>query len=163
MSRLWDSGAPKGGEGVEVLVIPMANPLLIGIYRNGEKVDELKGEKGGYTSDQLPRLMEKILETYRVTGLYYLRGPGSYLSIKLTYLFLKTLQIVYNIPFKGAEGFPFSENGVIKGVGGAHFVKKEGIISLVRGVEPGGFKLPEKLDYSLFSEETAPLYFLKAV
>lgn len=148
---------------VEILIIPIANPLLIGLYQKGKLVEKVVGREGEYTSRELPKLMEEILGRYHPIGFYYIRGPGSYMSIKLAYLFLKTLQIVYQIPFKGAEGFPFSENGVIKGIGNSCFIKKEGIIAIEKGLEPGRFQLPTQLDYSLFKEETTPLYFLKAV
>ncbi len=52
------------------------------------------------------------------------------MGIKVTYLFLKTLSIVKNIPLLAIDGFFFNENHPIKAVGKLYFVKNSNTISL---------------------------------
>ncbi len=79
----------------EVLVICISNPLLIGIYKNKKllKTYELDGK----VSDTLDKTFCIILKNYEISNIYYVNTPGSYMSIKLSYIFLKTISIVKNI------------------------------------------------------------------
>jgi hypothetical protein len=85
------------------------------------------------------------------------------MAIKLAYVFFKTLEIAKDIKLLAQDGFYFNNNSPIKAVGNSYFVKKEGIITLEKNLKEGEFKLPEKLNLEDFSEETSPLYVLKAV
>ena len=49
---------------IEVLVITISNPLLIGIYENKKLVKEYKLD--GKTSDLLPTLFEKLLKDFDI-------------------------------------------------------------------------------------------------
>ena len=146
---------------VDVVAIPIASPLLVGIYKEGKLIKEIK--KDGLTSEILPEIFDEILKKYEIKHIIYSKGPGSYMSIKLSYVFFKTLEITKNIKFLAKDGFYFNNNAPIKAVGNSYFVKKEGIIAIEKNQKEGEFVLPETLNLKDFDEDTAPLYVLKAV
>jgi tRNA threonylcarbamoyladenosine biosynthesis protein TsaB len=120
-------------------------------------------EKEGFTSDILPIIFDEILKKYKINSIIYSKGPGSFMAIKLAFIFFKTLQIVKNIEFLAADGFYFNKNKPIKAVGKSYFVKKEGIITIKKNLKEGDFFLPEILNKNDFSKDTSPLYVLNAV
>lgn len=149
---------------LEVLVITISNPLLIGIYKNKELIKEYKCE--GKTSDLLPSLFEKILNEYKIEKINYVNTPGSFMSIKVAYVFLKTLSIVNKIPLMSCEGFLFNQNSPIKALGKKYFIKRGNKISiefLSDNDEIKDFSLPEKIDKIKFEEKNLPIYNLPAV
>ncbi len=146
---------------VDIVAIPIASPLLIGIYKDKKLIKEIKKE--GKTSDILPEIFDKILKEYEVKHIIYSKGPGSYMAIKLSYIFFKMLEITKNITLLATDGFYFNNNSPIKAVGNTFFIKKEGIISLEKNLKEGEFKLPKILNLDDFSKETSPLYVLKAI
>ncbi|GAB6074171.1 hypothetical protein [Nautilia lithotrophica] len=146
---------------VDIVAIVISKPLLIGIYENGKLIEKI--EKEGMTSDILPSVFDDLLQKYQINSIIYSKGPGSYMAIKLAYVFFKTLEIAKNIKLFAVDGFYFNQNKPIKAVGNSYFVKKEGIITLKKDEEAGRFYLPEKLNFNDFDEDTEPLYILKAV
>jgi len=146
---------------VDVVVIPISKPLLIGVYENNNLIKTIK--KDGLTSDILPEIFDELLKKYEIKNIIYAKGPGSYMSIKLSFIFLKTLEIAKNINFLAADGFYFNNNSPIKAVGNSFFVKKEGIITLSKNEKEGEFFLPKKLNFADFSKDTSPLYVLSPV
>ncbi|WP_456381192.1 hypothetical protein [Hydrogenimonas sp.] len=148
---------------VDVVVVAVASPLLIGIYERGSLIERF--ESGEKTSDILPALFHDILYRYRVRSLRYARGPGSYMSIKIAYVFLKTLSLVLGIPLYAADAFAFNGERPIKAVGRSCFVKKEGEIVVESDCkkERGRFELPERLDREIFGTDIEPLYVLPAI
>lgn len=147
----------------KVLVISIASPILIGIYKDDELIKTISKE--GMTSDILPFLFKGILEKYEIAELLYVNGPGSYMAIKVAYIFLKTLSITKNIPLKAIDGFAFNENSPIKALGKKYFIKKDGNISIdfIGDREIKEFKLPKVLKIDMFSENSLPTYNLPAV
>jgi hypothetical protein len=146
---------------VDVVCVVVSKPLLVGIYEDGKLIQTI--QKDGMTSDILPEIFDELLKNYEINSVIYSKGPGSFMAIKLAYVFFKTLEIAKNITFLAADGFYFNGNSPIKAVGNSYFVKKEGIISLEKNLKSGEFVLPEKLNMDDFTSETAPLYVLKAV
>lgn len=149
---------------IEVLVISISKPLLIGVYENNTLIKEYKIE--GKTSDLLPSLFDELLKKYEIKRLNYVNTPGSYMAIKVAYVFLKTISITKNIDFRACSGFEFNENSPIKALGKKYFIndknevkvdflEKEGIIR--------DFKLPKHIDEINFTVETLPIYNLPAV
>ncbi|NVJ52143.1 MAG: hypothetical protein HWD90_00520 [Campylobacteraceae bacterium] len=148
----------------EVLVISISNPLLIGIYEDKELIKELNIE--GLTSDVLPITFEKIINEYEISRINYVNTPGSYMAIKVAYVFLKTLTITKNIELRACSGFEFNENSPIKALGKKYFINSnEGIKVdfLDKDTKIADFKLPKQLESITFSEETLPIYNLPAV
>lgn len=148
---------------IKVLVISISSPILLGVYKDDILVETVSKE--GMTSDILPILLKDILEKYEINELLYVNGPGSYMAIKVAYIFLKTLSITMNIPLKACDGFEFNENSPIKALGKKYFVKKDGniLIDFLNDKEVKKFNLPKKLKIDIFSKESLPTYNLPAV
>ncbi|RXJ99270.1 hypothetical protein CRU98_07880 [Arcobacter sp. CECT 8986] len=151
---------------IDIFVISISNPLLIGIYENDKLIKQIKQE--GKTSDILPLLFDDILKTYsNISGLYFVNAPGSYMAIKVSYIFLKTLSISKNIPLYASSGFNFNDNSPIKALGKKYFINENGTIKvdfLDNDIKIHDFKLPNNLNKKLFDEKnTLPEYNLPAV
>ncbi|MBP7225578.1 MAG: hypothetical protein KBA17_03505 [Aliarcobacter sp.] len=149
---------------IEILTITISNPLLVGIYENKKLIKEYKLD--GKTSDLLPSLFSKLLEEYDIKTITYVNSPGSFMAIKVAYIFLKTICIVKNIELRAIDGFEFNENSPIKALGKKYFLKENNEIkvdflkkdSIIRD-----FKLPMCIEKYNFNEETLPIYNLPAV
>jgi hypothetical protein len=157
LKRRWFLQKPL----VDIVAIVVSKPLKIGVYENNKLIETI--EKEGLTSDILPIVFDELLKKYEINSIIYSKGPGSFMSIKLSYVFFKTLQIAKGIEFLAADGFYFNKNHPIKAVGKSYFVKKEGIITLKKNLKEGEFLLPEILNKKDFSKDTSPIYVLKAV
>ncbi len=142
----------------------MTPPLLIGIYHDDILIQSLTSIDK--TSDALPVLFDEILKKYTVDALYFAKGPGSFMAIKVTYIFLRTLSITKNIPLFATEGFTFNDNNPIKATGALYFMKKDGKILTEKIGTPQtrqDFTLPQTLEQTDFSNDVEPLYVLPAV
>jgi len=148
---------------VKVLVISISTPILIGIYKDDQLVESISKE--GMTSDILPLLFKDLLLRYEIEELLYVNGPGSYMAIKVAYIFLKTISITNNIQLKACDGFEFNQNSPIKALGKKYFIKKDGsiLIDFLKDEEIKDFELPSSLDKDIFSEDSLPTYNLPAV
>ena len=147
---------------VEVLVYSLSSPLKIGIYENSHLIEELKTEEK--TSEMLPIFMKDILKKYNIIALYYTKGPGSFMAIKITYIFLKTFSIILNIDFKATLGFNINNNTPIPAMRGLYFVKNGNRIEIKKLQKVNiNMELPKILRRELFESETLPYYKLPAV
>lgn len=148
---------------VKLIVVALSTPLQIGVYENNELIETFTSQE--HTSDVLPTLFDAILEKYSVEEMVYANGPGSFMSIKVSYLFLKTISIVNNIPFFAVDAFYFNENSPIKAVGKLYFVKISSKIctETLSEVVTSDFKLPKQYNKNDFNEDTAPFYGIDAV
>ncbi len=149
---------------IEVLVITISNPLLIGIYKNKKLIKEHKLD--GKTSDLLPGLFKELLKEYDIKKIIYVNSPGSFMSIKVAYIFLKTISITKNITFNACEGFEFNQNSPIKALGKKYFIKSENELKvdfLEKDCIIHDFNLPMSIEKYNFNEETLPIYNLPAV
>ncbi len=149
---------------MKILVISVANPILVGIYKDNNLMKTISQD--GKTSDVLPIIFNNILKEYSIKEIFYVNGPGSFMAIKVAYIFLKTLSIVNNIPLKASDGFNFNNNSPIKALGKKYFFKsKDGKINInfLEDKELEDFKLPKILDIKIFSKDSLPNYNLPAV
>lgn len=149
---------------IDILVISISNPIKIGIYKDNMLIDKI--EQDGMTSDILPLIFKDLLEKHKIKTITYVNTPGSYMAIKVAYVFLKTICIVKNIKLNAASGFLFNENSPIKALGKKYFFNKNGKIIIDFLEEKSiisDFKLPKSLDKTKFSSETLPIYNLPAV
>lgn len=149
---------------VEVLIITISNPLLVGVYKNKELMEEFFLE--GKTSDLIPPFFEKLSKEYDIKSISYVNGPGSFMSIKVAYIFLKTFCMVKNINFYSCNAFDFNQSSPIKALGKKYFIKVENDIKvdfLEKEVIIHDFKLPKSIENIDFNEETLPRYNLPAV
>lgn len=149
---------------IEVLVISISKPLLVGVYENKKLIKSYEDE--GMTSDALPLIFEKLLKEFTINSISYVNTPGSYMAIKVSYVFLKTICLSREIEFKACSGFEFNENSPIKALGKKYFINNENGVKvdfLDNKSKICDFKLPEVLENIDFSYETLPIYNLPAV
>lgn len=148
---------------VDVLVIALSSPIQIGIYVNNTLLETIASEKK--SSDILPFLFKDILQRYELEKLFYAKGPGSFMAIKVSYIFLKSISILKKIPLFATDAFYFNKNEPIKAIGKLCFVKMGTEIETqkLENVPSGRFILPNVLDYNEFSKITTPLYSIGAV
>ncbi|MGD9969842.1 MAG: hypothetical protein AB7S65_05255 [Sulfuricurvum sp.] len=147
----------------EAVVIALTSPVQVGIYENGKLIEAIRDD--GVSSDALARIFDPLLKQYRFERLIYAKGPGSFMGIKVTYLFLKTLSLVHKIPLEAEDAFFFNENCPIKAVGKLYFVKNSSKITLenVESPEAGIFSLPESIEHHTFDADPLPYYGIDAV
>ncbi len=147
----------------EALVIALSSPILVGVYENGKLIEEIRSE--GMSSEVLSDIFEPLLEKYRFSRFVYAKGPGSFMGIKVSYLFLKTLSIVRNVPLLAVDAFFFNENRPIKAVGKLYFVKNSSTISLepLLSPQPWEFTLPREIRAENFDTDNLPYYGIDAV
>lgn len=147
----------------DVVVIALSSPVLVGIYRKGELFEEIKSD--GMSSDVLAEIFDDLLKRYRFEHFIYAKGPGSFMGIKVTYLFLKTLSITKKIPLLATDAFFFNQNSPIKAYGKLYFVKNSSMIELLPIVSPQtvAFELPQTIDYQNFDADNLPYYGIDAV
>lgn len=147
-----------------MLIIPISNPLLIGIYENDLLIQSY--EVSGKTSDILPTVSKEIFSKYKIDRIDYVNGPGSYMAIKVAYIFLKTVSIVKKIDFRAVLGFELNNKSPIKALGKKYFKfeDEEIKIDFLKDKEIiEEFKLPKSLEELIFSNDTLPKYILPAV
>ncbi len=146
-----------------LLVIPIASPLLVGVYKDDQLIETLSSEKK--TSDILLPLLQKCLEKYDIGKIVYTRGPGSYMAIKLTYIMLKTLEITRGIECFGCSGFVVNGGEPIKAIGNLYFIKEKETIMTKKYDQPVDtpFALPKSIHDLKIDEESTPEYSLPAV
>ena len=149
---------------IEVLVITISNPLLIGIYKDKKLLKEIKLD--GLTSDKLPMLFKDLLEEFEIKTITYVNTPGSFMSIKIAYIFLKTICQIKKINFLAIDGFIFNQNSPIKALGKKYFINNNGVVKvdfLPNLSKIQDFELPKSIENIKFSQATLPIYNLPAV
>lgn len=150
---------------INIFVISLANPILVGIYENNTLVKTLS--KQGKTSEVLPEIFTDILDEYKINNIIYVNGPGSYMAIKVAYIFLKTICITKNINFLSCSGFDVNSNSPIKALGKKYFVQNSDFEISMRVLDKNekleDFKLPQTIILNNYSNKTLPNYQLPAV
>ena len=148
---------------VEVVLVALSSPIQIGIYENSKLLKLIKSDEK--SSEILPKLYKEIFEDYSVKSLFYANGPGSFMAIKVSYIFLKSLSILKKIPFFATDAFYFNNNKPIKAIGKLFFVKISSEIKTLKlETAPSmEFRLPDVLDYNEFSTIVTPAYGIGAV
>jgi len=148
---------------VDVLLITLSSPILIGIYEDQKLIETV--ESSEKSSDVLPLLFQELLKKYTIKNFFYANGPGSFMAIKVAYIFLKSLSVLKGIPLYARDAFYFNENQPIKAIGKLCFVKIASEIETQKfqTVPMSIFRLPDELDYNEFSTNATPLYKIGAV
>ena len=147
----------------KLLIISIATPLLVGVYRDGILVETRSSDKK--TSEILLPLLEQVMKKYEIEEIIYTRGPGSYMAIKLTYIMLKTLEILKGIPCVGCSAFTLNGGKPIKAIGNLYFIKEKETIMTKKFEQPvdASFALPHSIQDLVIDEESTPEYMLPAV
>ena len=147
-----------------IFVISIASPILVGIYEDGKLLETISKE--GMTSDVLPLIIRDILQKQSIDELIYVNGPGSYMAIKIAYIFLKTISITNQIPLKAVEGFNVNNNTPIKALGKKYFIKKDDeiIVDFIsEETKLKNFSLPHNLNSLSILKDELPEYHLPAI
>ena len=146
-----------------LLIISISSPLLVGVYEEGRLIDTASSELK--TSEILLPLITEYMDQYNISSIIYTRGPGSYMSIKLTYIMLKTIEIVRGIKCMGCSGFALNGGQPIKAVGNLYFIKEKETIITKKYEQPvvTHFALPKSIHDLKIDEESTPEYILPAV
>ncbi|OQX77124.1 MAG: hypothetical protein B6D54_02570 [Epsilonproteobacteria bacterium 4484_65] len=147
----------------QLLVISISSPLLLGVYEDGILIKTMSSEKK--TSEILLPLLNNSMDEYNISNIIYTRGPGSYMAIKLTYIMLKTIEIIRGIPCTGCSGFALNGGQPIKAVGNLYFIKEKETIITKKYEQPVNvkFTLPQSIHDLELDEESTPEYVLPAV
>ena len=154
---------PTQKSDVDVVVIALASPFLVGVYQNGKLIKSYSSSEK--ISEALAPIFQEILHSYNIHAVYFTKGPGSFMAIKLVYIFLKTLQIATGVKLYGCEGFVFNGDAPIKAVGNLYYVKENGTIvtkKLEKDMD-ARFSLPKTLHALSCDEDISPVYVLPAV
>jgi len=148
---------------IDLLLITLTSPILIGVYEDKKLIETIESEQK--SSDILPLIFQDLLKKYKIEKLFYANGPGSFMAIKVAYIFLKSLSVLKGIPLYARDAFYFNENQPIKAVGKLCFVKIASKIETRKfeTVPEVKFSLPNELHYDEFSINTTPLYKIGAV
>lgn len=148
---------------VDVVLVALSSPIQVGIYEEKKLIETIQSEEK--SSEILPKIYEDILSRYDVENLFYANGPGSFMAIKIAYIFLKSLSVLKKIPLFATDAFYFNENQPIKAIGKLYFVKISSEIKTqkLETVPNMEFKLQDVLDYNEFSTTSTPLYGIGAV
>jgi len=148
---------------VDVLLIALSSPILVGIYEDDKLIKSIKSEEK--SSDILATIYKDIFDNYEVKGLFFTNGPGSFMAIKVAYIFLKSISILKDIELFATDAFKFNENTPIKAIAKLYFVKINQEIKTQKfdSVQTMEFKLPKLLNRDEFTTDTVPLYNIGAV
>ncbi|CAA6804980.1 MAG: TsaB protein, required for threonylcarbamoyladenosine (t(6)A) formation in tRNA [uncultured Campylobacterales bacterium] len=147
---------------MDIVICSTLGNTKVGLYDSDTLISELELE--GKVSDTLPSIFGK-LNNENINNIYFAKGPGSFMAIKLTYVFLKTISIIKKINLFAVDSFYFNQNSPIKAIGNSYFVKDENEIKLqvIECSDTNNIELPQKLIKSDFSNDISPLYIIPAV
>ncbi|SFZ98376.1 TsaB protein, required for threonylcarbamoyladenosine (t(6)A) formation in tRNA [hydrothermal vent metagenome] len=136
---------------------------MFGIYRDDKLIETLYSEKK--TSEILLPFVMDLIDKYNIESIIYTRGPGSYMAIKLTYIMLKTIEIVKGISCLGCSAFALNNEEPIKAIGNLYFIKEKETIITKKLEQPvdANFALPQSIHDLEIDEESTPEYMLPAV
>ncbi len=148
---------------VDIVLIALSSPLLIGVYEEKQLIDSISTQEK--SSEILPILFKNLLSKYEIQNLFYANGPGSFMAIKVSYVFLKSLSILKNIPLYARDAFYFNNNQPIKALAKLYFVKISSEIKTqkLEKAPTSEFILKDVLKYDEFSKQSTPLYAIGAV
>ena len=147
----------------ELLIISISSPLILGVYEEGMLIETISSDLK--TSEILLPLIKECLDKYDVSTIIYTRGPGSYMAIKLTYIIIKTIEIMQGITRVGCSGFTLNGGEPIKAIGNLYFIKEKETIITKKYEQPVNvkFTLPQSIQDLELDEESTPDYILPAV
>ncbi len=143
-----------------LLLNALASPIQLGLYKDDMLVKCYESDEKA--SEFLPVILEQILAEFSLKRLIYANGPGSFMGIKISFVSLKTLSIVLNLPLFAVSAFELNDYAPIRANNSLCFVYDKGQIALQKAVA-GEFALPKTLKGLNLSSDNAPFYFLDAV
>jgi len=146
-----------------VLINSISNPMQIGVYDKDKCLEKI--EKNEQTSDILLPTIEYLLAKYHIDAFIYVNGPGSYMAIKLTYITLRTIEMLKKIPFYSCNAFELNDQSPLKAMGKLYFIKEKETIITKRFEEAieQHFKLPDNLYKLVLTNSNLPDYVLPVI
>ena len=147
---------------VEILVVALTTPVLIGIYENGNLIKKFTSNENEKAGDFLITKFDEILKNYEIKSVIYANTPGSFMGIKLSYIILKTLSLTLNFPLFALSGFELNNFSPIRANKNLSFVYKNGEI-LLEKAEPMPLNLPQNLSNLNKNSDILPNYIIGAV
>ncbi|BCZ18814.1 Universal bacterial protein YeaZ [Helicobacter sp. NHP19-012] len=148
----------------------MQEPTQVGVYAlDGQFLHAFSSNERTNTAlIQIFKILLKWLEArhLNIQALYYVRGPGSFMAMKLTHIFVHAWVLLNPVPLHSALGFAFNENSPIKAFGKSFYVCEDDQVALKTFESPPAcqeMRLPPTLDPLLFAADNEPLYFLPPV
>ena len=161
----------------KILILPnVANaPTLVGVYDTNCNLVESHALAIPLSDGLVPLFVGFKNKGVEFKELYFVRGPGSFMALKLIYLFAKTLQITKNIALYATDAFYFNNNSPIKAYGNCYFIKenmesqsaespKISLQTYSGAIPPiAPFALPQVLDLEIFGTELNPLYIFPPI
>lgn len=148
---------------IDIVLVALSSPILVGIYEDKKLIDTITSDEK--SSEVLPIIFKDLLAKYDIQNLFYANGPGSFMAIKVAYVFLKSISILKNIPLYARDAFYFNNNMPIKAIAKLYFVKISSEIKTqkLEKAPQLEFILKDMLEYSEFSKQSTPLYAIGAV
>ncbi|MCH5336237.1 MAG: tRNA threonylcarbamoyladenosine biosynthesis protein TsaB [Campylobacter sp.] len=133
---------------------------MLGIYENQELIKSYESEEKA--DEFVPKILQILLKEFEFSSLVYANGPGSFMGIKISYVSLKTLSLVKNIPLFAVSAFELNGFKPISANKNLCFVWKDSKIILEKNT-PANFFLPQNLQELNLKNDNLPFYFLDAV
>ena len=145
---------------IDLVIVAIESPLLIGIYQKNILIEVISAE--GQTSEVLPIAFQKIQSKFIIKRVLFANGPGSFMAIKINYVFLRTVASVLNIELFSRDAFFFNSNTPVKALNNMFFVKRDKKIYIERISDfiNVDFSLPNKFEVDRYSKKIEPLYIL---
>jgi hypothetical protein len=151
-------------QAADLLIAAAVPPLQVGVYVDGRLVETHRSD--AKTSEALPAMLAELSNRYTWQSVAYVRGPGSFMAVKVAFVTARTLSIALDIPLYGCEAFDLNGHAPVKAVGRSCFVKEGGRIVVRPKCDAADFRplvLPESLEALPLTENADPLYVLPAV
>jgi tRNA A37 threonylcarbamoyladenosine modification protein TsaB len=147
----------------KLLINSISSPLQFGLYKDDKLFKSW--EVNSFISDILVEELNSLLKEYKISEIIYTNGPGTFMGIKLTFITLRSLEIIKGVPFFGTLGFELNNNRPIKAMGKLYFIKeKENIITKKFEEMPKAeFVLPNLWSQIKKSKEKEPLYYIPSI
>ena len=147
---------------VEILVVALTTPVLIGIYENGNLIQKFISDENEKAGDFLISKFDEILQIYKIKSVIYANTPGSFMGIKLSYIILKTLSLSLNFQVFAVSGFELNNFSPIRANKNLSFVYKNGEICIEKS-ESKPLNLPQTLSNLNKNSDILPNYIIGAI
>ena len=133
---------------------------MIGVYEKNKLIFSQYGYEKA--SEFIPKIIKYLTKRYNLDQLIYANGPGAFMGIKISYLSLKTISIIKNIPLFAISAFELNNYKAIRANNNFCFVYENNNINLKKS-QAGNFFLPLNLPILKLKKDNLPFYFLNAV
>ncbi len=147
---------------IDLLIIALSSPVIIGVYERGELAKKIKSD--GRASEFLIEFLADI-NADEIASITYTNTPGSFMGLKVSYQILRVFCEVKNIAFCAVSGFELNGGGAIRANKTLSFLPQsgDGDEILIGRATPSPFELPRNLAGLNKSPDTLPRYIIPAV